>query len=176
MKRFDPSIMKVSHRKCIPGLVTILAVCTSIFFYGEGVLTSPVQDSRYPAEVKYLQKFIDNNDPDLQEEKSLAEAYWLRYEDVKTDNFWGINGPMGIWGPRDHYQQHGKKEGRIFQLIERPKDMNLETRLAEAYWGRYPEIKDDSVWGKSSPLGILGPRDHYKYHGRFEGKIWGITK
>lgn len=80
---------------------------------------------------------------------------------------------MGIWGPRDHFSLHGKREGRIFQPLHAKGDIKDETRMAELYWSRYPEIENNSIWGRNSQLGIRGPWDHYRYRGRFERKIWG---
>lgn len=171
-----PLYTRVSLKSCFLGLLTLSAICASVFYYVTGMLQSPLSDHRYTAEAGFLRKYINDNDPDLQEEKALAEGYWLRYPDVKINHYWGVDGPMGIWGPRDHYLQHGKREGRIFQPIHRPSDMTGEAELAEAYWNRYPVIKTSPIWGVDAPLGILGPRDHYRYRGRFEGKIWGTTE
>ncbi len=83
---------------------------------------------------------------------------------------------MGIWGARDHFLQHGKREGRIFSPVPESDDMVLEKRLAEIYWKRYPEIEKSSIWGRKGELGILGPRDYHTHRGRFQGKVWGKTQ
>lgn len=154
--------------------VAVISILSSFFLYFLGAIHSPLLDPLLQSEKTYLQKYVDNNDQDYREEKLLAKSYWLRYHDVKTNNYWGQNGPMGIWGARDHFVQHGKREGRIFKPINYPENMENEKVLARAYWDRYPEIKKSDVWGSTSQLGILGPRDHYWYRGRFEGKKWGL--
>ena len=56
------------------------------------------------------------NDPGSSLEHELAEAYWRRYPDIKEDAHYGINGPLGIFGAREHFRQHGKREGRVWGL------------------------------------------------------------
>jgi hypothetical protein len=111
--------------------------------------------------------------PDLQKERSLAMDYWLRYSDVRHDSFWGEKSRLGIKGPADHYRHHGRREGRIYAAVSRPEDMTLEKELAEAYWQENPDVARSSVWGRQSSLGILGPRDHYRFYGRGQGRTWG---
>lgn len=48
-----------------------------------------------------------------------------------------------------------------------------DSRLAERYWQRYPDIAGDAYFGRSGPGGPSGARDHYERHGRREGRIWG---
>ena len=154
-------------------IITVSTLVVSLYYYGFGLIHSPVFNSGEQAQKKYLQKFIEDNDQNLQQEKLLAEGYWLRYKDVRQDRYWGENGPTGIWGPRDHYQLHGRREGRIFEPVEQPEDLTLEKELAEIYWKRYPEIEKNSIWGRNSQLGILGPRDYHEHVGRFQNKLWG---
>jgi hypothetical protein len=153
--------------------ITVTALVASLYYYGCGLIHSPVFNPGAQAQKKYLQNFIESHDQNLAQEKLLAEGYWLRYKDVRKDRYWGENGPMGIWGPRDHYQQHGRREGRIFQPVDYPEDLTLEKELAEIYWNRYPEIEKSPIWGRNSLLGIVGPRDYHKYRGRFQKKVWG---
>lgn len=157
-------------------LLTVVSICTSLFFYFNGLSRTSIFNPQKRYEEKFVQKYIEENDPDYHEELILAQSYWLRYEDVNDNDYWGVNGPMGIWGARDHFLQHGKREGRIFARVYRPDDMALEQHLAQSYWKRYPIIANSQVWGRKSPLGILGPRDHYRYRGRFEGKTWSADK
>jgi hypothetical protein len=111
--------------------------------------------------------------PELEETRSLAEAYWSRYRDVRDHEYYGKNGEMGIYGAREHYKNYGKREGRIFGPIPLPDTPRQEPELADAYWQRYPDIEKSRVWGRRSALGILGPRDHYHYLGKNQGRIWG---
>ncbi len=165
----------ISKYTVILTLITAAALSLSLVYYTNGLLHSPLCKPYLKIEQVMLQKYNTKKGVDKREEKVLAQDYWLRYEDIKKDNYWGENGPMGIFGPRDHFQQHGKREGRIFQPVFRPQDMVQETRLAQAYWRRYPEIKDHAIWGINSSMGILGPRDHHRFRGRHEGKIWTIS-
>ena len=61
-------------------------------------------------------------------------------------------------------------------LFERSSDYDVEKQLAEAYWQRYPDIRKDSVWGEKGNMGIRGPRDHFRIHGKREGRIWGLER
>lgn len=107
---------------------------------------------------------------------ALAEAYYLRYPDIASDTFFGRSGPMGIYGAREHYRQYGRSEGRIFGDILKPEDMSAERTFAEAYWERYQDVAKSRVWGRDGNLGILGPRDHFRYIGQRQGKIWGMKE
>lgn len=167
MKIID-SIQKYSAKIIITGVVT-----TALILWGVGFLQSPFFLRDQQKEIKFLSKYLEANSPDYLTEKILAESYWLRYQDVKEDSQWGLNGPMGIWGPRDHFKQFGRRNGRIFQPVIEVQDKEKEKKYAKAYWSRYPDIRDSDVWGVNSPLGIRGPRDHYHYVGRFENRIWG---
>ncbi len=64
-------------------------------------------------------KFAESDSLAYQVEKNLAKMYWLRYPDVKNSDYWGPDGPLGILGPRNHYEQYGKDEGRTF-LTRKP--------------------------------------------------------
>ena len=154
-------------------LLTATAMSIAVLLWFQGFVASPLSSPQRVSEKRFLHDYLERNKPDLQEERVLAESYWLRYKDIREDPFWGEQGRMGIWGARDHYKQFGKREGRIYQPIIRPTDMQKEQKLAEAYWQRYPEIRRSAIWGEKSSLGILGPRDHYHYVGKKRGKIWG---
>lgn len=153
-------------------IVSVVGI--SILFWLRGFLNSPFMIPDLKTEKQYLDEYILTNSPDHKREKLLAEAYWMRYQDVKKSTYWGKDGPLSIWGPRDHYKIHGRKEGRIFAPLSYPKNRRLEAELANAYWKRYPDIADSEVWGRNSQLGILGPRDHFKYVGKRQGKVWGL--
>ena len=156
--------------------ITSISIMVAVALWIRGFAESPLLFPQKVGETKFLQNYLGSNKPSLQEERVLAESYWLRYKDVRNDPHWGKNGRMGVWGPRDHFKTFGKKEGRIYQPVIEPDDMVLEHALAEAYWQRYPEIRKSSIWGENSGLGILGPRDHYHYIGRKRGNVWGILE
>lgn len=58
-------------------------------------------------------------------------------------------------------------------LLTRAPDYEMEKKLAEAYWSRYPDVRKDRLWGQGGTMGIRGPRDHFRLHGKREGRIWG---
>ncbi|BDD85681.1 hypothetical protein [Desulfofustis limnaeus] len=154
-------------------LLSISVLAVSIAIYYRGWQNSPLAEPKLAAERTYLRGYLEKHAPDLARERLLAESYWHRYEDIRLHSYWGENGPMGIWGPRDHYEQHGRREGRLFTPLPEPQDLGEERRLAELYWQRYPAVRKSDIWGEDSPLGILGPRDHYQHIGRFHGNRWG---
>lgn len=57
-------------------------------------------------------------------------------------------------------------------LILRAPDYAREKALAEAYWQRYPDVRDHWLWGRQGTMGVRGPREHYRLHGRREGRVW----
>jgi len=147
---------------------------TSIAVWGIGLLKSPLFDPVMHREQLFVARYKKNNAPDHIVEKTLSEAYYKRYQDVKVHPYFGEKGPMGIYGAREHYLQHGQREGRVFAPLHVPDDLAFEQRLAEAYWSRYPEIAENSVWGRQGSLGVLGPRDYYLHYGRHRGHFWGV--
>ena len=136
-------------------------------------LQSPFLNEQAQATRKNLQTTFEKTAPELQELRQLASDYWLRYDDVRNHPLWGEGGRFGIKGPLNHYRIHGKKEGRIYAKISRPEDLDSEERLARAYWRRYPAVADSEIWGEKGSLGVLGPRDHYRFFGRKIGHRWG---
>jgi hypothetical protein len=154
------------------GVVFLVCTLSALLWWLQAV-QSPLFDKEARESRKYLQTMHEKLSPDLQEQRQLAVDYWLRYEDVRKHFLWGEKGRLGIKGPADHYRTHGKEEGRIYALIARPDDMAKEERLAKAYWQRNPNVARSKIWGKNSPMGILGPRDHYRFYGMREGLKWG---
>lgn len=165
--------MKTETLHNIRRLLAAGVVAASIFMWLQGFIQSPMVRPEIAEQRKFTEKYLQENAPDLQAERNLAEAYWTRYRDVKEDSHFGSDGPTGIFGARAHYNQHGKREGRVFGPIPAPDDLVLEQQLAELYWRRYPKIEQSAAWGRKSQLGILGPRDHYHYHGRHSDLRWG---
>lgn len=152
----------------------VFMVCTiSAVLWGLHLLNSPLIDKERSLQQRYLRAVYRKLAPDLKEQRLLAQDYWLRYPDVKNDSFWGEKSRLGIQGPADHYRQHGRREGRIYARVARPDDMGVEQKLARAYWKRYPDVAKSSLWGENSSLGILGPRDHYRFYGQRQGRRWG---
>jgi hypothetical protein len=87
----------------------------AIAVYGYGIARSPLLNAETRAQQQVLARFaLQQASPD--EVRALAEAYWQRNPDVAQDSFFGRNGKMGIFGAREHYDRHGRKEGRRWGL------------------------------------------------------------
>ena len=155
-------------------VISAAAMTIAAALWLEGMSRSPLLDGRRQNEAHFVANHIRTLTPNAAHERILAESYWRRYRDVRNDTLWGENGPMGIWGPRDHYRLHGQREGRIFAPLVIAPDLGTEKSLAQAYWKRYPEVRHSSIWGEQSDLGILGPRDHYIYIGTPLSYTWGV--
>ncbi len=95
--------------------ITVAAVVISSTLWLAGFLSSPLIHPENQVKQNFSQNLTGSGSPELQAEKDLAEAYWHRYPDVKQSEYWGPEGPLGIRGPRDHYEQYGRQEGRIFK-------------------------------------------------------------
>ena len=74
-------------------------------------------DDRLATRQRMLEEVARGKSTDLLAERMLAEAYWSRYPDVAADAVFGRTGKMGIYGAREHYQRHGRHEGRIWDLF-----------------------------------------------------------
>ena len=153
--------------------ITIGVLGASLIIWLHGLLNSPIMHPDILAEKRYASIHLRDTTPDTQERQLLAQAYWTRYADVRKDRFYGENGVNGILGAWKHYEQHGKHEGRIFGPIPEIDNTDAEKVLAETYWQRYPDIAASTVWGRGSTLSFRGPRDHYRYVGKYQNRIWG---
>lgn len=151
----------------------VLVCAISAGLWWAHFLRSPLMNPEQKVQRQYVNTIYEQLAPDLQEQRLLARDYWLRYPDIKNDSFWGEKSRMGIKGPADHYRHHGKREGRIYARVIRPDNQVLEKKLAQAYWERNPDVAKSSIWGKDGTLGILGPRDHYRFYGKRQGRKWG---
>ncbi|MDP6351711.1 MAG: hypothetical protein QF926_11925 [Alphaproteobacteria bacterium] len=58
-------------------------------------------------------------------------------------------------------------------LDQNAPDPELEAALAEAYWRRYPEIRDHPHYGPGG-VGVPGARAHYLRRGRYLDYRWGL--
>jgi hypothetical protein len=52
-------------------------------------------------------------------------------------------------------------------------DLAAEEALARAYWARNPDVAANGMYGEGGRMGVLGAREHYLRHGRFENRPWG---
>lgn len=148
----------------------------SIVLWLQGLLSSQIYDPKVRLAKQTAAILARDAGAERTTEVELARAYWLRYEDVRTHPIYGEDGPLGITGAGEHYRHHGRREGRIYAPVAAGEDPERERLLAEAYWHRYPEIADSQIWGRKSALGILGPRDHYRYIGSRRKMLWGIPE
>jgi len=162
----------VNHLRLVMALLTC-GLSAALWLHN--FFRSPAGDPARKAERDSLRATIQHLAPNLAEERELAQAYWQRYPDVLQDGFWGERSPMGIRGPRDHFRQYGRHEGRVFGPIPKPDEPAAERNLAEAYWNRYPDIAGNDIWGRAGTLGVQGARDHYHYYGKAQGRIWEVN-
>jgi len=81
-----------------------------------------------------------------------------------------------LWG--GHYYWNSNLEKKFTEVVRAHKasypDEAKERRLANKYWAKYQDVRDNSYFGKHGRLGIYGAREHYLRHGRkeFPGRIW----
>jgi len=90
----------------------VFAVSLAVF--AVGVFHSPVIDDVLAQERVVLNKHARGDTVDVIRETLFAEAYWARNPDVAADPFFGANGALGTFGAREHYDRHGRLEGRIW--------------------------------------------------------------
>jgi len=84
--------------------------------YVIGGLHSPLLSATERQQRDYAARIIREEPRDDAAERALAEAYWQRYPDVAADPTFGRRGRLGINGAREHFQRHGRHEGRIWGL------------------------------------------------------------
>ena len=99
-------------------VITVAAVVVSSGLWLAGFLSSPLMHTGDKGSQKYSRNLPATDPLENQAEKKLAEAYWQRYPDVRQSAYWGPEGPLGIRGPRDHYDHYGRQEGRIFTVTQ----------------------------------------------------------
>ncbi len=82
--------------------------------YGYGAFHSPLLNRELAERQAYVNQIAKQARGDFAEEHRLAEAYWNRYPDVANNRYFGRDGAMGVGGAREHYNRHGKREGRVW--------------------------------------------------------------
>lgn len=75
---------------------------------------SPVWRAELAARDKDLRALAAGAEIDMAAEAKLAEAYWTRYPDVAASAQYGEGGRLGAMGAREHFNRHGRREGRIW--------------------------------------------------------------
>jgi hypothetical protein len=89
-------------------------VAASWLVYAYGAWHSPLLDSQLAAQQAYLTQVLRGASIDMVEEQRQADLYWSRYPDVANDRYFGRDGAMGVRGAREHFERHGRREGRIW--------------------------------------------------------------
>ena len=160
----------------VKALIVAGFLSLSIILWLQGLLSSQILNPEIHTPRRKAAALLREAATDRTSEMQLARAYLLRYNDIRTDPYFGEDGPLGLTGAVEHYRQHGRREGRIFGPVAEVINPAQERLLAEAYWQRYPDIARSKIWGRESSLGIRGPRDHYRYIGRNQMRVWGTPE
>ncbi len=98
-------------RSRFPAWVGFAAFAVGLAIYAAGALQSPLMDEKTGEMLRVLARTADI---DTAAEEKLARAYWTRYPDVAASPLYGEKGGMGVLGAREHYMNHGRREGRIW--------------------------------------------------------------
>jgi hypothetical protein len=109
---------KVTGNRTNASFATWLAIggfALALLAYGVGAWESPMLDAERRMQMEVQRRYAETGRLDEQRERSLADAYWTRYPDVARDPYFGREGVLGLWGAREHYAQHGKREGRSWK-------------------------------------------------------------
>lgn len=91
-----------------------LVFAVSLAVFAVGIVHSPVIDDVLAQERVVLNKHARSDQVDLIRETRFAQAYWARNLDVASDSFFGAKGALGTFGAREHYDRHGRLEGRFW--------------------------------------------------------------
>jgi hypothetical protein len=97
----------------LPGL-GFAAFLAGFAFYAWMASHSAVWRADLESRDKKLRTLAAATQVDLAAEGELARAYWMRYPDVRADAFFGEGGRLGVLGAREHFNRHGRREGRIW--------------------------------------------------------------
>ena len=93
-----------------------LAFLAALAAFGVGIVRSPVIDDVLAQERVVINKHARRGQVDVVRERAQAQSYWKRNRDVAQDRFFGIDGALGTFGAREHYDRHGRLEGRRWGL------------------------------------------------------------
>lgn len=93
-----------------------LVFAVSLAVFTVGIVHSPVIDDVLAQERVVLNKHARSDQIDVIRENLFAQAYWERNPDVAANSFFGVNGALGSFGAREHYDRHGRLEGRRWGL------------------------------------------------------------
>ena len=99
----------LKHSKFPLRLTVFAGISLALVAYFVGAWHSPLLDRELKLR---FDAFTQAKAWNEEEERSLAKAYWNRYADVAADSYYGRKGTLGVWGAREHFNYHGKREGR----------------------------------------------------------------
>ena len=94
--------------------MSVGVMAAALGIYAHGAFNSPLLDGTLAQHEAYRQNVLATEGLDPDREEALAQAYWRRYGDVRADPYFGENGQLGVFGAREHYMRHGRREGRIW--------------------------------------------------------------
>jgi len=102
--------------------LSYVAFALALVVFAVGAWDSPLFNQESRARVEVLNRFARAEYLDEGQEKIIATSYWSHYTDVAADPFFGREGRLGIWGAREHFKRHGKREGRVWpgKVLQRP--------------------------------------------------------
>lgn len=95
-------------------LAAVAALGLGLIVFWDGARHSPLFSPAERDRRVWLSGQVRGDGRDMAEEGRLAEVYWTRYPDVAADPHYGRTSRLGVSGAREHYNQHGRKEGRIW--------------------------------------------------------------
>ena len=87
-------------------------ITLALMAYAIGAWDSPLLDRERRAQRDFVSRYALMVARDETVERGLAERYWAQYADVAADASFGRNGSFGVWGAREHFNRHGRREGR----------------------------------------------------------------
>lgn len=103
--------MSLTINRRYAGAALGLAIAYAV--YGYGFSRSPGMNPDLRTQQELLARYAKSQGNPA-EIRALAEAYWQRNPDVAADSYFGRDGEMGVFGAREHYDRHGRKEGRLW--------------------------------------------------------------
>lgn len=95
-------------------IVAPILLVPVLIFVAFGLVDSALTDHRLAEQQTIIDNYARTKSIDQAQEKILAEAYWRRNRDVAVHEFFGVDGPLGVFGPREHFNRHGRLEGRVW--------------------------------------------------------------
>ena len=92
-------------------ILSFIGLAIAFAIYGYGFSRSPAMNPNYRTQQEMLASYAKGQG-NAAEIRMLAEAYWQRNPDVAMDSYFGRDGKLGLFGAREHFDRHGRAEGR----------------------------------------------------------------